>query len=64
MTDDNGCDYGLHEALDRAYIIGLMLDELLAAHPAITSRPNLNKRVDDLVEQSAELYQAIGRVRP
>jgi hypothetical protein len=48
-----------HEALDRAYTISVMIEELLAGHPGL-STPELHLKLKALEDAAADLYQAIG----
>ncbi|MCK9549166.1 hypothetical protein [Aquamicrobium sp.] len=49
-----------HEALDRAHTINVMIEELLVDHPAIAAHKDLLEALDELQENGANLYQAIG----
>ncbi len=48
-----------HEALDRAYTISVMVEELLAGHPGL-STPELRLKLKAVEDAASDLYQAIG----
>lgn len=51
------------EALDRAHTIEVMIEELLAEHPAVEDRPkDFGVAVRQLQDAASNLYQLIGRV--
>lgn len=56
MTDQEAYH---HEALDRAHTISVMIEELLAGHPGL-STPELRLKLKALEDAAADLYQAIG----
>jgi len=49
-----------HEALDRAYIVANMTDEVLFQHPVIQKHKNLKKKVEKAENLLYEVYQLIG----
>jgi hypothetical protein len=62
MDDANDGHY--HEALDRAYCINTMIEELLAEHPAIEDSPGeLGVALRRFQDAGQQLYQLISHVR-
>lgn len=53
-----------HEALDRAHVLTVHLDEILGEHPWITSHPELVRLHGLAMDAVCDLYQAIGRTLP
>jgi hypothetical protein len=49
-----------HEALDRAYIVANMTDDVLFQHPVIQKHKNLKKKVEKAENLLYEVYQLIG----
>jgi len=49
-----------HEALDRAFLVGNVVDEYLSEHPVVQKHKNLKKRVEKATRLLAETYQIIG----
>lgn len=51
----------MHEALDRAYTITVMVDELLVKHDGVARASDaVQQALVRLVDAAADLYQAIG----
>jgi hypothetical protein len=48
------------EALDRAFMVGNIVDEYLTEHPVIQKHKKLKKRVKMATKLLAEAYQIIG----
>lgn len=53
-------EFHYHEALDRTYMIGNILDNNLSEHPVIENDENLKKKVSEISNLLSELYQMIG----
>lgn len=53
--------FSLHEALDRASIIGDLFERTVATHPSIASRPEAAEKVQEITAAFADLYQLLGR---
>jgi hypothetical protein len=49
-----------HEALDRAYIIGNMINEHLTEHPVIMKHKKLRKLIKVAEQNVMDVYQMIG----
>jgi len=49
-----------HEALDRAFMVGNIVDEYLAEHPVVQKHKELKEKVEKATELLAEVYQIIG----
>lgn len=50
-------DY-MHEALDRAYLVGSIFDEHVLGHPAVAGTPELRKLAESISEALGGFYQA------
>lgn len=48
------------EAIDRAYIVGNMIDDVLIDHPVFKKHKELKKRVKKAQQLILEAYQLIG----
>lgn len=48
------------EAMDRAYTVGVMFDQLLAEHRAVLSDPEVRALVEKIAEDLGALYQLCG----
>lgn len=48
-----------HEALDRAFMVGNIVDEYLCEHPVVQKHPELKERVEKATQLLAETYQII-----
>lgn len=53
---------GMHEALDRTYIIADQIDKWLLDHPVILADPELFARAHTAYENLMALYVAIGNI--
>jgi len=53
-------EFHYHEALDRAYILGSLLDTTLVNHPVIKKHKDLKKRIKKAQQLIMEAYQIIG----
>jgi hypothetical protein len=51
-----------HEALDRAYVVGAIVELHLANHPVVKKHKKIRKRVEKALELLAESYQLIGAI--
>ncbi|NJB67124.1 hypothetical protein GGQ74_000764 [Desulfobaculum xiamenense] len=52
----------MHEALDRAYVINTMYDQILMQHPAVMGTPKLKEKAEAIAEALASFYQLCGKV--
>ena len=48
-----------HEALDRTFLAGKFVEDMLSEHPVYKQNPELNKKLDNVLEILADLYQEI-----
>ena len=49
-----------HEALDRAYIVATMIEDVLIEHPVIEKHKELRKRIKKAQRLIFEAYQIVG----
>ena len=49
-----------HEVLDKAFLVGNVVDEYLSDHPVVQKHKKLKKRVKKVTRLLAETYQIIG----
>jgi hypothetical protein len=49
-----------HEALDRAYIVANMIEDVLVKHPVIKKHKELRKRIKQAQRLILEAYQLVG----
>ena len=49
-----------HEALDRAYIVANMIEDVLVEHPVIEKHKELRKRIKKAQQLILEAYQLVG----
>ncbi len=57
MKDD---PFLAHEALDRAHMVGEIIEDHLANHPYIRAHDDIKLKVDQALYILAEVYQLIG----
>ncbi len=50
-----------HEALDRAYVLTTIIDDILLSHPIVKKHENIKKKVEEALELLVDAYQAIGQ---
>lgn len=48
-----------HEALDRTYSAGKIVEDMLYEHPVYHQHPHLNEKLTQVLELLAEMYQEI-----
>ena len=48
-----------HEALDRTYSAGKIVEDMLYEHPVYHQHPHLNEKLNKVLELLAEMYQEI-----
>lgn len=56
-------EFDLHEALDRTLLFGRMIETDLAPLPAIQHDQQFKRKVEEISDHLAELYQMIGAAR-
>lgn len=53
-------EFHYHEALDRTYLIGSMVNDTLTTHPVYKKHKKLKKKINKVEDLLAELYQEMG----
>jgi hypothetical protein len=51
-----------HEAMDRTYVAGDIVERMLIDHPVIEEHKNLKHKIEKALEFLAETYQELGRL--
>lgn len=49
-----------HEALDRAYCVNLMIEEMLTFHPVIAANKDIKIELDKAISALSNVYNIIG----
>jgi len=52
-----------HEALDRSFIVGQMIDSFLINHPVIRKHKKLRKKVERAATLIYDTYQEVGNIK-
>ena len=55
-------EFDYHEALDRSYLAGNLVDDFLTGHPVIKNHKVLKKKVETALSLLAEVYQTVGGI--
>jgi hypothetical protein len=55
-------NYHYHEALDRTYVVGNIIDEILIDHPVIHKHKRLRNKLEKASSLIGEVYQEIGSI--
>ena len=63
IANQNDLDeYHFHEAMDRLYVVGSIINEALLEHPVCTSYEGVRKRIKQAQELLVEAYQYVGNI--
>lgn len=53
-------EFHYHEALDRSYVVGEIIENTLATHPVIKKHKQLKTKIEKAQELIIEVYQELG----
>jgi hypothetical protein len=62
QPNDNLDEYHYHEALDRTFLIQLIIQESLSKHPVFQYHPELEKILDIVQDSLSDIYSHIGNI--
>ncbi len=60
MSSENSVD--VHEALDRAFMQSIFLQQSLGEHPVVQNNSELKRLYEQAVSNLGELYQKLGEL--